>query len=84
MARCARRPWRSALPNRPSADNLKAYLDGVGDRVRDRIVLVGEPNLVGVAFNAPARRLEDSDARARFDPVNPAPSPYANRRRPGS
>jgi len=66
-------------PDRPSADALKTYLDSVGDTVSGKIVLVGEPKVVPVDTQPPAKRLSDTDARARFDPVNPAPSPFANR-----
>ncbi len=66
-------------PDRPSADALKTYLDSVGDAVSGKIVLVGEPKVVPVDTQPPAKRLSDTDARARFDPVNPAPSPFANR-----
>ena len=66
-------------PDRPSADALKTYLDSVGDAVSGKIVLVGEPKVVPVDTQPPAKRLSDTDARSRFDPVNPAPSPFANR-----
>jgi hypothetical protein len=66
-------------PERPSADALKSYLDGVGDTVSGKIVLVGEPKVVPVDTQPPAKRLSDVEARGRFDPVNPTPSPFANR-----
>src|SRR4051812_6324433 len=37
-------------PDAPSADALTAYLDGVGDAVRGRIVLIGEPKAPGVTI----------------------------------
>ena len=67
-----------APPERPTSDALKGYLDGIGDRVTDQIVLVGPPRIVGVTIMPPARRLDDNEARARFDPVNPVASPFAN------
>jgi hypothetical protein len=70
---------KMAPPDRPSADALTTYLDSVGDTVSGKIVLVGEPKVVPVDTQPPAKRLSDTDARARFDPVNPAPSPFANR-----
>jgi hypothetical protein len=66
-------------PDRPSAEALKTYLDGVGDTVSGKIVLVGEPKVVPVDTAPPAKRLSDVEARGRFDPVNPTPSPFANR-----
>ena len=68
-------------PDRPTAEALTAFLDSVGDRVKDRIVLVGPPKVVGVTILPPAKRLDDNEAKARFDPVNPTPSPFANQAR---
>ena len=65
-------------PERPTAEALTAFLDSVGNRVTDRIVLVGPPKAVGVTILPPAKRLDDNEAKARFDPVNPTPSPFAN------
>ncbi len=70
------------LPDRPTQDALKAYLDGVGDKVSGKIVFIGEPKVVPVDTQPPVKRLSDSDARSRFDPVNPAPSPFANQTPP--
>ena len=65
-------------PERPTADALKTYLDGIGDTVSGRIVLMGAPRVVPVDTQPSAKRLSDTEARSRFDPVNPAPSPFAN------
>ena len=67
-----------APPDHPTAEALAAFFDSVGDRVKDRIVLVGPPKVVGVTILPPAKRLDDNEAKARFDPVNPTPSPFAN------
>lgn len=70
------------LPERPSQEELTAFFQATGDAVKGRIVLVGTPQSVPVSFNPPAKRLDLSEARARFDAVNPTPSPFANLRRP--
>ena len=67
-------------PDRPTADSLAAYLDTVGDKVKGHAVLVGRPQKVSVIFNPAARRLDEDEARDRFDAVNPTPSPFANQR----
>ena len=67
-------------PDRPTADSLAAYLDTVGDKVKGHAVLVGRPQKVAVIFNPAARRLDEDEARDRFDAVNPTPSPFANQR----
>jgi carboxypeptidase Q len=69
-------------PERPSAEALASYLDVVGDKVKGRAVLIGSPRKVAVIFNPAARRLDDDEARDRFDAVNPTPSPFANQRPP--
>jgi carboxypeptidase Q len=69
-------------PERPTAESLKVYLDSVGDAVKGRAVLIGMPRRVGVIFNPPERRLDDAEARDRFDAENPTPSPFANLRPP--
>jgi carboxypeptidase Q len=69
-------------PERPTAKSLSVYLDSVGDAVKGRAVLIGMPRRVGVIFNPPERRLDDAEARDRFDAENPTPSPFANLRPP--
>ena len=69
-------------PERPSAEALTTYLDGVGDKVKGRAVLIGMPQKVGVIFNPAARRLDEDEARDRFDAANPTPWPFANQRPP--
>ncbi|MDM7997384.1 MAG: M20/M25/M40 family metallo-hydrolase [Acidobacteriota bacterium] len=60
-------------PERPTEESLSAYLNTVKNKVRDRIVLAGNPTVVPVQFNASYKRREDSELRAQFDPQNPAP-----------
>jgi hypothetical protein len=60
-------------PDRPTEESLSAYLNTVKNKVRDRIVLAGNPTVVPVQFNASYKRREDSELRAQFDPQNPAP-----------
>ena len=60
------------LPPRPSRDELTKYLESVKAQVAAHVVLVGEPHQVGVSFAPPAKRLDDGELRARFDPVAPS------------
>jgi carboxypeptidase Q len=64
-------------PDRPTHADLAAWLASVQEQVADRIVLVGRAQEVGVSLNAVPKRREDADLRAQFDPVSPAPSPFA-------
>ena len=46
------------------------------------MVLVGRHQVVPVSMNPVNKRLDAAEARARFDPVNPTPSAFANRTPP--
>lgn len=59
------------LPERPSAADLKAYLDGKASAVAGKIVMVGAAATVPVTFSKPALRRDTDDVAAMFDPVNP-------------
>jgi hypothetical protein len=62
------------LPERPTQDQLTAFFASQKGRVRDRIVLIGKPAVVGVNLNPPAKRQTDDQAAQRFGP-NPRPFP---------
>ena len=70
------------LPERPTEEVLTAFFASNAAAVKDRIVLVGTPAVVPVALNPVNKRLDTAEARSRFDPVNPAPSPFANQTPP--
>ncbi len=64
------------LPERPTQEQLTAYLDTVRDKVKGRIVLVGKHTVIPVQITPPPKRLADEDLRPRFDPnARPSPSP---------
>jgi carboxypeptidase Q len=63
------------IPKHPSAESLASYLESIRDKVRGRIVLAGAHTVVPITFNPAAKRREDSDLRARYDPDNPLPPP---------
>lgn len=67
------------VPEAPTAEELTRTLDAAAGRVRGRVVLVGPHTGVPVTFNDPARRWDLDELRARFDPVNPRPSPPRQR-----
>ena len=75
------------LPERPTAAELKAYLDGKAAAVAGRIVLVGAGTPVPTSFTAPAKRRDYDDLVAMLDPVNPRVpqfGPTAAPTRPGA
>src|SRR5215510_3094809 len=59
------------LPDRPTPAELTAFLDGVKDKVKGRIVLAGKSVVVPVNFDPPAKRRSDAQVRAQYDPNNP-------------
>jgi hypothetical protein len=62
------------LPERPTQDQLTAFLAREKTRVRGRIVLAGKQTIVPISLNPPAKRLTNEQAEQRFGP-NPHPSP---------
>ncbi len=70
------------LPERPSQDELATFFAANAGAVKGKIVLVGRHQVVPVTLNPVNKRLDAAEARARFDPVNPTPSPFANRTPP--
>ncbi len=59
------------LPDRPTAEELTAYLETVKKQVDGAIVLVGAPRVVPVNLNPAAKRRSDEDLKAQYDPNNP-------------
>jgi carboxypeptidase Q len=66
------------LPERPSQDEITAYFAANAGAVKGKMVLIGRHQMVPVALYPPNKQLDTAEARSRFDPVNPAPSPFAN------
>jgi hypothetical protein len=66
----------------PTPDELAAYLEGVRDRVKGRMVLVGAPEKVGVTFAPPALRRDEETLRRQYTLDDPEPLPFASRRPP--
>ncbi len=57
---------RGPLRLGPTESELTAYLESMAAKVKDRIVLVGPPSIVGVNFTPPPLRTPDDQARARY------------------
>jgi hypothetical protein len=60
-------------PFRVTREQLNAYFDANRSRVQGKVVLVGTPARVSVTINPPAKRRDDEQVRAQFDPDNPQP-----------
>jgi hypothetical protein len=53
-------------PQQPSKEELVAFLDGVKDKVKGKIVMVGKPVTIAAVINPPPKRLDDQQAKARY------------------
>jgi hypothetical protein len=68
-------------PERPTKAELDTYLEGVKEKVRDKIVLVGKHQLVPVTLNPSPLRRDDQQTRAAYDPRNPNAGQFQRSRR---
>jgi len=73
--------YQLILPDRPSQEQLTAYLETQKAKVRGRIVMAGKHIVVPVNLNPPAKRLTDEQAQQRYGPnarggfPTPTPTP---------
>jgi hypothetical protein len=62
-------------PTSPTQGELTAFLDGLKEKVKGRIVMVGKPIAIAVNLNPSPKRMDDQAARARFSgPPQSAPT----------
>jgi carboxypeptidase Q len=60
------------IPEQPTAEELAAYFEGVKDRVKGAVVLVGRPRALPVNLTPPAKRRADEEVKAQYDPQSPS------------
>jgi hypothetical protein len=71
----AAQPVRPAATSKcPTQEELTKYLEGVKEKVKGRIVLVGAPTNVAVSLTHSEPRMDEAMLRRRFDLDNPAPA----------
>ena len=58
-------------PTRMTRDQLGAYFEANRARVKGRVVFVGAPARVPVTIDPPAKRRDDAQVLAQFDPARP-------------
>lgn len=73
------RAYQMILPDKPSQEDLDSYLKTQAAKVRGVIVLAGKPAVVPVNLTPPPKRLDDKQAKERFDPNNPNAGQFGNR-----
>lgn len=84
--------YQMILPERPSQEQLTAYLNTQKAKVRGKIVMAGKFNVIPVDLNPPAKRLTDEQAEQRYGPnarpgggfpqPSPTPTPAPNAPKP--
>ena len=62
------------LPDRPTQEELTAYLDSVKSSVNGKIVLVGKAAVIPVTIDPPAKRLTDEQVKQRYSGGGSTPS----------
>ncbi len=75
--------YQLMMPERPTPEQLAAFLDGARDKVKERVVLVSKHTIVPVNLNPPAKRRPDDQVRAQYDPNNPNAGQFGRRGRGG-
>jgi carboxypeptidase Q len=66
-------------PEQPTQTQLTTYLDGIKERVKGHMVLVGKRQTLAVSFQPPNKRMDDKAARERFSGDNPNAGNFPNR-----
>jgi carboxypeptidase Q len=76
-------PEHPAPPDRPAPgptqEEMTSYFATVKDKVKGKIVLAGRRQLAPVNLTPPARRLDDQQAKSRYDPNNPNAGQFPGR-----
>jgi carboxypeptidase Q len=67
------------LPEKPTQAEMDAYLGSVKDKVKGKIVLAGKHQIVKVITEPTPRRMNEAQARERYDPNNPNAGRQGNR-----
>lgn len=62
-------------PERPTQADADRFFNRLRGNLKGRAVLVGQPVVLDVTIDPPAKRRDDNEARAQFAP-NPPPSPF--------
>jgi carboxypeptidase Q len=61
------------LPDRPTQEELTAYLNSIAAKVKGKMVLVGKPAVIPVNITPPPKRRADDEVRKQVDPNNTTP-----------
>lgn len=83
--------FNMVLPERPTQEELTAYLSSVQAGVKGKMVLYGKPGVVPVTIIPPAKRINDEELKKRLNPSatpqgpgGPGGSPAPQAPKPGA
>lgn len=65
------------LPDRPTQEELDAYLNGIKSKVKGSMILYGKPAVLPVTITPGNKRIPDEDVKRRLDPTA-TPQPFNN------
>src|SRR5262245_58553241 len=68
--------YQIIIPEKPTQEDLDRYLATVKDKVKGKIVFAGKSQTVAVNITPPSKRLDDKQAKDRYDPNNPNAGQY--------
>jgi hypothetical protein len=71
--------YQMIFPDKPTQEEFTAYLNGVKEKAKGKIVLAGKHQMVPVNVTPSPRRMEDQQAKSRFDPNNPNAGQFSGR-----
>ena len=63
--------FQMIIPEKPTQEEMTAYLNGIKDKVKGKMVFAGKQTIVPVTITPAAKRLDDQQTKARYDPSNP-------------
>ena len=72
--------YQMIWPDDPTQEEFTAYLNGVKEKVKGKIVLAGKHHVVPVNLAPSPLRIDDQQAKDRFDPNNPNAGQYRSNR----
>jgi len=62
--------FQMIIPEKPTQEEMTAYLNGIKDKVKGKMVFAGKQTIVPVTITPAAKRLDDQQTKARYDPSN--------------
>ena len=71
--------YHMVLPDRPTKEQLAAFLDGEKEKVKGKIVLVGKLTPLQPDMAPPAKRRDDEQVKRQYDPANPQAGQFGGR-----